>query len=262
MSKPFHYEVSPMKEADFTEISRIYTLAFFDNPTYNSIFPLFSDEDKFRAFVWFFKKRLWIAHRLGWVMMKVVDVTNNNNNNNNNNTSNNDSSNSNSCSSGRIVGACCAVPPGGDSSLWDNIQAGILAWPYLWGLPSLLALFHAMKENIHFAGWELAMMAVVPEYQSKGAGTALLRGVLGEVRERSRGRADYLAVIKEEREGEGEGKGGGGEAKLYIHLSTQREQNVEFYRKAGGFRLIGREVRTHYIDERMTYPSWYMRLEL
>ncbi len=215
--------ISVIEKADIPEVAILYSLAFHDNPCYCSTFPNFADEEKYRAFKWFFQKRSSIALSLNWVMLKVTD------------------------DSGKIVGACCAVPPGHDSSLFDNIQHGILLWPYYWGMNSFNALLHLMKlTKPHDGGWELSMMAVHPDRQGKGIGHILLKHVLASIKER------YEQHQLQQNENE----------KIVIYLSTQREQNVTFYEKAGGFGLLNKERFTYYHLPEVEYPSWTMKLSI
>jgi ribosomal protein S18 acetylase RimI-like enzyme len=140
--------------------------------------------------------------------------------------------------SGKIVGACCAIPPGRDPSFLDIARSGMLLWPYYWGFNSFNSFFHVMKQFRHYEGWELSMVAIHPDSQGKGIGHILLKQIITAIQQRSE-----------------PGK------EIVIHLATQRDRNLAFYEKAGGFAVLCQEQFTYYDrSQEETYSSWTMKL--
>ncbi|KAL9183106.1 hypothetical protein ACHAXT_004893 [Thalassiosira profunda] len=118
---------------------------------------------------------------------------------------------------GRLVAFFMFVPPDvEDVSLWDMLRSGILAAPVLFGLGLFRRLLSSkdkyeshehevLTEHGISRVYKLERMAVRPDMQGKGVGSAALRQALCE--------AD--------------------EAGLPVLLTTQEERNVRFYSRLG-----------------------------
>ena len=112
--------------------------------------------------------------------------------------------------SGRLVGVVGAMPPGFKPSLPTMISHGLLAWPCLFGVGSFVRALYvdAVLAAPAPDEWEVVMMGVAPSHQGRGVGSRLMRALLGEIARRS-------------------------SADAKVHLTTQLEINVAYYRKLG-----------------------------
>lgn len=169
--------ISPILETDIPEVALVYTLAFYDNPCYDSLFPEYSDDLKYKAFIWYFTKRVSIAKELNWIMLKIQDKQ-----------------------TKQILGCCCAYSPEQDATTWDFVRHGILLWPYYWGFASFQALLHLMDQVKHVPGWELSMMAIHPNFQGKGIGSVLVQQVLLQIKEKKRLNEEIVITFSTQKE--------------------------------------------------------------
>lgn len=183
----------------------VYLPAFLSNAAYNMCFLGVPDEDLPRALEWLFCKRLRLLLEAGAIGMGAFDA------------------------SGRVQACVLGVPPGCRPSLWAQVRAGLLTWPYRWGMASFKAVLDADSR----AGaappdaYEVSMMAVVPALQGRGVGSALLRLLLDELKSHACTAAAAPGAAPASASGRKEAT---------VHLNTQKAINVAFYQRAG-FRL-------------------------
>jgi len=193
---------------DIDTLSTQYAEIFIDNKAYKHIFQLSESTQHFNSLKWLFSKRLSLLLSTFRGPFKIVyDLR---------------EPKKISASGGCVLNS---LKPG----IWDMIQAGILEWPYLWGLSSLwraLALDDELHNNIKVSGivydGEISMIGVRPDQQGKGVGSFLLNSLLSD---------SSL-----------QGKS--------LCLQTQKEINVSFYKKFGFSEL--------YRDELHGFSSWTM----
>ena len=122
------------------------------------------------------------------------------------------------------------------------LRNGLLIWPFMIG-------FTSIYRSLHFGGslakasemahgkcdWEIMMMAVSTIRQGRGLGSRLLNAALDRIRQEQRG------------------------AKAVVGLTTQKDQNVKFYQKAG-FSVSGENDMFKGTSDGI--HSWIMKLEL
>lgn len=114
---------------------------------------------------------------------------------------------------GPCRGVACWIPPGvGVAGLWRQIRSGMLALPFQFGLTGFrrLVAYDNVAQRLHHthaAGphWHLSVIAVDPEFQGRGIGSALMRPML------------------ERADAEG----------LPCYLDTHQEANVRLYERHG-----------------------------
>lgn len=174
-------------------VTHVYLPAFMSNPAYNMCFTGVADEDIPRALEWLFRKRLQLLLDGGATGVGAFDAT------------------------GRVRACVCGVQPGNRPGLWSQIRAGLLTWPYRWGMASFLSVLDADNRagSAPPDAYEVSMMAVQPSLQGRGVGSALIRHLMAEFTAHAR-RVGKSATV---------------------YLNTQKAINVTFYQRAG-FRLI------------------------
>ena len=185
---------------DARALASLYAAAFDDNPAYGSIFQMRGRSDAAHAasLTWFFERRVLLLLRARCPYLVAEEAA----------------------APHRLVAAGAVVPTAQKPGLLDMLAVGLLEWPFRWGLPSLLRALAWADHVPPEAAASLAMVAVRPDAQGRGAGTALLSELLRRC--------------------------GGGP----VALSTQRERNLAFYGRAG--------FVVHSEWDGGGFPSWTM----
>lgn len=181
----------PLEAKDIDSLSKLYAEAFSDNTCYNYIFQYDEDTHPVEFFAskkWLFERRLGII--MDYDLPCYVAVN----------------------ESGDIIGGASGVKKDIKPGLFAFLKAGILTWPFYWGLKSVTRAlsvddeFDAIDKNLYpESEAQLSMVAVSPSCQGKGVGKRLV-----------------LALLEDDRM-----------CGLSISLSTQREQNQRFYESLG-----------------------------
>jgi ribosomal protein S18 acetylase RimI-like enzyme len=192
--------VRDVTEADAPALAALYASAFDDNAAYCSIFQLRGTDAAAHAasLTWLFEKRVRLVLGAGGPYLICVQEDE---------------------GAGTVLAAGGIVPHARKAGAWAMLREGILAWPFLWGMPSLLRALTindltpphgvavaALSPPRPPAVAALFMVAVAPEAQGRGQGSALLAALL----------AKWDAA-----------DGGS------LELGTQRAQNLPFYQRAG-----------------------------
>jgi GNAT superfamily N-acetyltransferase len=179
-------------------LAALYASAFDDNAAYCSIFQLRGSNaaGHTASLTWLFEKRVRLVLGAGGPYLMCVQE-----------------------GTGTVLAAGGIVPHARKAGAWAMLREGILAWPFLLGMPSLLRALSindltpphgvavaALSPPLPPAVAALSMVAVAPEAQGRGQGSALLAALL----------AKWDAC-----------DGGS------LELGTQRAQNVPFYQRAG-----------------------------
>ena len=207
--------------ADVGELSTLYAAAFDDNPAYSSIFQLRASDPAAHAAAlkWMFERRVALLHGAGGPFLVATDG-----------------------GDGRVLAAAGIVKHSRKAGLAEMLQAGLLEWPFRWGLPSLLralTLDNGILEGADGGGHdgadvkgdtegELSMVAVAPGAQGRGVGSALMK--------------ELLARWDAQRGGA-------------LTLGTQRRVNVTFYERLGFVVTHAREATS------TQFGHWQMRRE-
>lgn len=123
------------------------------------------------------------------------------------------------------------------TTLWEKIEAGLLLLPFRVGLPifqrimSVSDWFDLQEEEL-MAGrtyYKLSNMVVRERLQGKGVGSRCLQ----------------LALAEADNEG------------LPVHLATQLEKNVVFYKRLG-FEVVRETVYAEEEESPISFRSWFM----
>jgi ribosomal protein S18 acetylase RimI-like enzyme len=228
------FTISAAGAPDAPDLAGLYARAFADNPAYHSIFLCDNADDTVRALTWLFVRRVQILTAAGNAFWVARD------------------------GAGAAVGAVGLVAPHRRPGLLTLLLGGMAAWPYVWGMASLRRALdldgHSPAAGAADAGpgsggrprgapWELVMMAVEPEAQGQGIGSALLR--------------EALAALDAAAGGGGGGGGGAGGRRPACVLSTQQRHAVRMYERAG---FVVRHEGTVQLADRRAPPfvSWAM----
>lgn len=185
-------------EGDVPSLARLYAAAFADNPAYTSVFADLHGASLEAALAWLLAKRcnLLLATNAPFVCSVAGD--------------------------GEIL-AAAAVELRANTRL-ELVQAGVLRWPFLWGLASLRRVLAAPR-HAPPGSPEVRMVAVLPAAQRKGLGGTVLDAALAEF--------DALQT----------GRG--------LVLGTQKEVNCGFYERHGF-------VRDHEMGSDGGWTTWVM----
>lgn len=209
--------------SDIEEMAALYTDAFDDNAAYCHVFcDQTTPEGKARAFRWLFERRVRLNMNKGCPFFVIRG------------------------DDGRIIGSAGLVPEAKKHNILDLVGVGILEWPFLFGLPSMIRALSRRSpkagpgpngEEVH-PGAELSMVAVHSGARSRGVGSQLVRHVIAHWDET-------------------ESRACGSEGPLV--LSTQKEENLRFYERLE-FRLVREEfVLTGSCDGKQAgFKSWDM----
>ena len=157
-------------QADVPALARLYAAAFADNPAYTSVFAELRGASLEAALAWLLAKRcdLLLATHAPFLCAVTGD--------------------------GQIL-AAAAVELRENTRL-ELVQAGVLGWPFLWGLASLRRAL-ASPRHAPPGSPEVRMVAVSPATQRKGLGGAVLDAVLAEFDALRTGRGLVLGTQKE-----------------------------------------------------------------
>jgi ribosomal protein S18 acetylase RimI-like enzyme len=199
--------------ADSDALGALYADAFDDNPAFDSIFQLRRTDAGAHtaALRWLLTARAWMLLRARCpylVAWPPGDAT--------------------------PLAAAALVPNGRKPGAAAFVRAGVLTWPFRYGLASLrraLALDGDIPEAPAADGATLMHVAVRPGSQGRGAGSALVRELL----------ARWDAA------------GGGG-----VSVNTQRAINLPFYARFGFVVVAERRMEPSGAD---AYTSWDLRRE-
>ena len=209
------YVLRDARPSDEAELASLYAAALDYNPAFDAVFELRRDSPAAHAaaLTWLFHRRvaLLLASRARYVV--AADAR-----------------------TGALLGGAAIVPRASKAGLWDMLRVGLLEWPFRFGLPSLVralqkdALPPDPPGAVPFAGL-VSTVAVAPEAQGRGVGSALMRELLQRW----------------------DGAGGGA-----LVLDTQRDRNVPFYQRLG-FVVVHTVTATgaHGVE----YLDWKMRRE-
>jgi ribosomal protein S18 acetylase RimI-like enzyme len=201
--------------ADEAALAALYTAALEYNPAFDSVFERRRDDPAGHAdaLLWLFHRRVALLLSSKAHYLVAVDEH-----------------------TGVLLGGAAILPRASKAGLWDMLRVGLLEWPFRFGLPSLLrglardTLPPDPPGAVPFEGL-VSTVAVSPEAQGRGVGSALLRALL----------ARWDAA------------GGGA-----LALDTQRERNVPFYERQG-FRVT--HTLTNVGAHGVEYTDWKMRRE-
>lgn len=227
--------IAPADAGDVPEMSELYADAFATNPAYCSIFlqPPGSAQSR-RALAWLFQRRLLTLLAAGNIFLTAR------------------------LPSGELVACAGTIAPNKKPGVLSLIYHGILWWPFLWGLPSLVRAL--LLDAKYFVGsttdvavpneavapvkdddlsWELSMMAARPRLQGKGYGSVVLGRLL-----------QFL-------DGADDGISNRSSAPLCpcVKLYTQEERNLRFYEKHG---FVLKSVGTVHVPGAEKYTNWTM----
>ena len=124
-------------------------------------------------------------------------------------------------STGKVIGGACCVPKDVKPGILGLLRAGLLVWPFYWGLHSAMRgvsvdeeLDTIEKRVCPDSEAQLQTVAVSSAWQGKGVGKGLVRTVLADARISG----------------------------LSVSLSTQKEQNLPFYASLGFMDATEHEV--------------------
>ena len=201
---PAPHRIRAATRADAPALAALYADAFEDNPAYASVFQL-RDTQPARhaeALAWLFERRAVLAVASGCLFLLAEEAP------------------TGDAPAPPLLAAAALMPLAKKPNLLAMIEAGVLEWPFRWGLPSLLralALDGAQtgpvgetrgseEPQLPPVVAELSMVAVRPDAQGRGIGGALLRELLARW----------------------DASGGG-----VVALGTQRARNLPFYARAG-----------------------------
>jgi ribosomal protein S18 acetylase RimI-like enzyme len=216
VAAPLCHVLRDASSADEAALAALYTAALEYNPAFDSVFERRRDDPVGHAdaLLWLFHRRVALLLSAKAHYLVAVDEH-----------------------TGLLLGGAAIVPRArAKASVFDMIRVGLLEWPFRFGLPSLL---RALSRNTlppdppgaaPFEGL-VSTVAVAPEAQGRGIGSALLRALL----------ARWDAA------------GGGA-----LALDTQRERNVPFYERHG-FRVT--QTLTPVGAHGVEYSDWKMRRE-
>lgn len=213
---PLRHVLRDVTPEDVPALATLCAAALDDNPAFDSVFELRRDDPAGheRAMRWLFERRIALLLRSGAFYRVAVDVD-----------------------SGALLGGAAIVLRSRKAGLWDMLQVGLLEWPFRFGLPSLQRALakdaHAPDDPPGAAPFEgmVSTVAVAPQAQGRGVGSALMRALLSAWDER----------------------GGGA-----LALDTQREINTAFYKRLGF--TVSRQ-RSHAGAHGVPYEDWAMRRE-
>ena len=201
---PAPHRIRAATRADAPALAALYADAFEDNPAYASVFQL-RDTQPARhaeALAWLFERRAVLAVGSGCLFLLAEEAP------------------TGDAPAPPLLAAAALMPLAKKPNFLAMIEAGVLEWPFRWGLPSLLralALDGAQtgpvgetrgseEPQLPPVVAELSMVAVRPDAQGRGIGGALLRELLARW----------------------DASGGG-----VVALGTQRARNLPFYARAG-----------------------------
>ena len=224
---PATHRIRAATRTDAQALAGLYAASFDDNPAYASVFQLRETQPArhAEALAWLFERRAILAVGSGCLFLLAEEAP---------------TGDAAVAAAPALLAAAALMPLSKKPDFLDMLAAGVLEWPFRWGLPSLLralALDDAQTRPVGEARGaaepermpvvaELSMVAVRPDAQGRGIGGALLRELL----------ARWDAC-------------GGG----VVALGTQRARNLPFYARAGF-------VQTREWDAG-GYTSWAMRRE-
>ena len=214
-SQPRRHVLRDARPADEAELARLYTAALDYNPAFDAVFERKRDDPAGHreALLWLFHRRVALLFAAKAHYLVAVDEQ-----------------------SSALLGVAAIVPRASKAGLWDMLRVGLLEWPFRFGLPSLVRALSrdSLPEDppgvTRYEGL-VSSVAVLPEAQGRGIGSAVMRALL-----------------------ERWDAGGGGA----LVLDTQRERNVEFYQRLG-FTLT--EKVSVLGAHGVAYDDWKMRRE-
>ena len=182
----------PLRPEEVPELATLFSESFADNAVNNHIFQYDSATHPLEhcsSMKWIYEKRLSIIIYYDYPAYVAVNVA-----------------------TGAIVGAACCIMKSTKPGIWGLIRAGLLTWPFYWGVQSALRAvsideeFDSLEKKLYpNCEAQLQMVAVSPACQGMGIGKGIVRALLADSRLSG----------------------------LAISLSTQKPQNVPFYRSLG-----------------------------
>ena len=212
---PLRHVLRDARPEDEAALAALYTAALDYNPAFDSVFELRRDDPgaHSRALRWLFHRRVALLLAAKAHYLVALDEQ-----------------------SGALLGGAAIVRRAQKAGLLDMLRVGLLEWPFRFGLPSLLralARDTLPPDPPGAAPFEglVSTVAVSPDAQGRGVGSALLRALLARW----------------------DAEGGGP-----LALDTQRDINVPFYERLG-FRVTATvtQVGAHGVE----YSDWKMRRE-
>ena len=203
------------RPSDEAELAAICAAALDYNPAFDAVFELRRDSPSAHAaaLLWLFHRRIALLFRSRALYLVAADER-----------------------TGALLAGAAIVPRGSKARRWDMLAVGLLEWPFRFGLPSLVRALQkdTLPEDppgaVPFQGL-VSTVAVAPEAQGRGVGSAVMRELLR--------RWDAA---------------GGGP----LVLDTQRDRNVPFYQRLG-FRVTQTVTATG--AHGAEYLDWKMRRE-
>lgn len=151
-----------IQTADIPSLSYLYAHCFQDNPAYRYLFPGLSQDRLLQALQWLFTIRIQalMQHQ---VPLYVAIIK------------------------GEVVGGAGCTPHSRKPSLWSLLSAGLIWWPFRWGVRSFLRgfLMNVMVAYVEgkyapSAQAEVIMVAVSPAQRKLGVGQSLLCRILDD----------------------------------------------------------------------------------
>jgi ribosomal protein S18 acetylase RimI-like enzyme len=146
---------------------------------------------------------------------------------------------------GEVLAVAAAVSP--YVQLRPNL-ADLLSWPLRFGFESFKRLVTADDRmgKPPPGAWHISNVAVRPEAQGQGLGKRVMEMVIDDIKNEERRRS----TMKEP---------GSAETYVHLHLDTQREASMEFYKKLG-FEVT--QIRDIPTGEASSFRSWTMEAKV
>ena len=209
------YVLREARPSDEAELAILYAAALDYNPAFDAVFELRRDSPAAHAaaLTWLFHRRVALLFASRARYLVAVDER-----------------------TGALLAGAAIVPRAAKAGLWDMLRVGLLEWPFRFGVPSLIRALQkdTLPEDapgaVPFEGL-VSTVAVAPEAQGRGVGSAVMRALL------RRWDAD-----------------GGGP----LVLDTQRDRNVPFYQRLG---FVVTQTVTATGAHGAEYLDWKMRRE-
>jgi hypothetical protein len=202
-------------------VARLLAAAFDDSPTYQHMFREPDPARRARALTFLFHARLIISRLMGGTTLGMFPLS------------------GDACVATLTIGPIAAQ----NATFCVKVRAGLLAWPFLFGLSSLgrtTSLGAAMTAASLAANgrcdFELMMVATAVDQQGCGLGSHMLREALVWLRNSS---SPATAIT--------------------VGLSTQKLRTCDFYARVGGFAVTSERS---FLDGDERFQSWTMKLEL
>ena len=212
---PPRYVLRDARPSDEAELAAICTAALDYNPAFDAVFELRRDSPAAHkaALLWLFRRRIALLFASRALYVVAADER-----------------------TGALLAGAAIVPRGSKAGLWDMLRVGLLEWPFRFGLPSLVRALQkdSLPEDppgaVPFEGL-VSTVAVSPEAQGRGVGSAVMRELLRRW----------------------DAAGGGA-----LVLDTQRDRNVPFYGRLG---FVVKQTVTATGAHGAEYLDWKMRRE-